>query len=354
MPPKGRLRPPHMRNVEPPKIFPKPPSMSRAGVFSSSSDDDHDISSPASVERSPPTQPPVEEAEILTSVAPGWAHAGVQVPTMDSYAIAPSVAAPAPFVFGNSPSYPSLTSLEADAASAMFDSMFLGPGRGYDQRLAYQHHAGQTQQVRHSMYGAMDEIQQDFNESPLMLTSQSQQVPVASHSSEHMMSWQTEINGFDSAYNRFYPTYTPLALEENSAYSLPYGANFRASAPPAMTQFEAGAWDTEPNGNMRGAPVSFISQHTPSSSGNMRGVPVSFTQQTPSSIVVPVNNQMIGHAWRGYNGTGMPGPSNDHLPAPTLFRHSQELQQSPVNASSGPSASLAHEPPRKRRRVTLQ
>ncbi|KAG9569382.1 hypothetical protein KCU71_g598, partial [Aureobasidium melanogenum] len=335
MPPKGRLRSPHMRNVEPPKIFPKPPSMSRAGVFSSSSDDDHDISSPASVERSPPTQPPVEEAELLTSVAPGWAHAGVRVSTMDSYAIAPSVAAPAPFVFGNSPSYPSLTSLEADAASAMFDSMFLGQGRGYDQGLAYQHHAGQTQQVRHSIYGAMDGIQQDFNESPLMLTSQSQQVPVASHSFEHMMSWQTEINGFDSAYNRFYPTYTPLALEENSAYSQPHYADFRASAPPAMTQSEAGAWDTE-------------------SSGNMRAAPVSFTQQTPSSTAVPVNNQAIVVAWSGYSGTGMPGPGNDHLPVPTLFRHSQELQQSPVNVSSGPSASVAREPPRKRRRVTLQ
>ncbi|KAG9513836.1 hypothetical protein KCV07_g8544, partial [Aureobasidium melanogenum] len=354
MPPKGRLRPPHMRDVEPPKIDPKPPSMSRAGVFSSSSDDDHGISPPASVERSPPMQPPVQEAELPTLVAPGWAHAGVRVPTMNSYAIAPSVVAPAPFVFGNSPSYPSLTSLEADAASAMFDSMFLGQGRGYDQGLAYQHHAGQTQQVRHSMYGAMDEIQQDFNESPLMLTSQSQQVPVASHSSEHMMSWQTEINGFDSAYNRFYPPYTPLALEENSAYSQPHYADFRASAPPAMTQSEAGAWDTESSGNMRGAPVSFISQYTSIPSGNMRAAPVSFTQQTPSSTAVPVNNKAIVVAWSGYSGTGMPGPGNDHLPAPTLFRHSQELQQSPVNVSFEPSASLMHEPPRKRRRVTLQ
>ncbi|KAG9528334.1 hypothetical protein KCU93_g4463, partial [Aureobasidium melanogenum] len=351
MPPKGPPRSPHMRHVDPPMIAPKPPFMSRAGVFDSSSSHDNDDSSPTSIEENSPTQPLPEEAEFSTSVAPGWAHAGVRVPTMDSYAIAPSVAAPALFVFGNTPSYPSLTSLEADAASAMFDSMVLGQGLGYDQRLAYQQ---VDMQVRHRMYGAVDEIQQDFNESPLMPTSRSQQVPAASHSSEHMMSWQTEFNGYDSAYNRLFPTYTPLALEENSAYSQPYGANFRASAPPAVTQFEAGAWDTEPSGNMRGAPVLSVSQHTPSSSGNMRGAPVSFTQQTPSSIAVPVNNQMIGHAWRGYSGTGMPGNSNDHLPVPTLFRHSQELQQSPVNASSGPSASVAREPPRKRRRVTLQ
>ncbi|KAG9713051.1 hypothetical protein KCU73_g16646, partial [Aureobasidium melanogenum] len=165
-------------------------------------------------------------------------------------------------------------------------------------------------QARHRMYGAMDGIQQDFNESPLMPTSRSQQVPVASHSSEHMMSWQTEFNGYDSAYNRFDPTWTPLALEENRAYSQPYDADFRASAPPAMTQSEAGAWNTEPSGNMRGAPVSFISQHTPISSGNMRAAPVSFTQQTPSSTAVPVNNQAIVVAWSGYSGTGMPGPGN--------------------------------------------
>ncbi|KAH0023442.1 hypothetical protein KCU78_g5415, partial [Aureobasidium melanogenum] len=339
-----------MRDVEPPKIAPKPPFMSRAGVFDSSSHD-NDISPPTSIEENSPTQPPPEEAEFSTSVAPGWAHAGVRVPKMDSYAIAPSVAAPAPFVFGNSPSYPSLTSLEDDAASAMFDSMFLGQGLGSDQRLAYQQVG---MQVRHSMYGAVDEIQQDFNESPLMPTSRSQQVPVANHSSEHMMSWQTEFNGYDGAYNRFYPTYTPPALEENSAYSQPYGANFRASAPPATTQFEAGAWDTEPSGNMREAPVSFISQQTPISSGNMRAAPASFIQQTPSSTAGPVNNQAIVVAWSGYSGTGMPGPGNDHLPAPTLFRHSQELQQSPVNVSFEPSASLMHEPPRKRRRVTLQ
>ncbi|KAG9668972.1 hypothetical protein KCU99_g7022, partial [Aureobasidium melanogenum] len=333
MPPKRPPRPAHMRDVEPPKIAPKPPFMSRAGVFDSSSSHDNDTSPPTSIEENSPTQPPPEEAEFSTSVAPGWAHAGVRVPTMDSHAITPSVAAPALFVFGDTPSYPSLTSLEADAASAMFDSMVLGQGRGYDQRLAYQQ---VDMQVRHRMYGAMDGIQQDFNESPLMPTSRSQQVPVASHSSEHMMSWQTEFNGYDSAYNRFDPTWTPLALEENRAYSQPHDADFRASAPPAMTQPEAGAWNTEPSGNMRGAPMSFISQ------------------QTPSSTVVPVNNQAIVVAWSGYSGTGMPGPGNDHLPAPTLFRHSQELQQSPVNVSFEPSASLMHEPPRKRRRVTLQ
>ncbi|KAG9658529.1 hypothetical protein KCU95_g1409, partial [Aureobasidium melanogenum] len=354
MPPKGPLRKPHMHQVQPPKIVPKPPSMSRAGVFKSSSSDGNDISPPTSIEKKSPTQPPSEEAELSTSVAPGWAHAGVRVPTMSSYAPAPSVAAPAPFLTRNPPSYTSLTSLEVDAASAMFDSIILDQGLGYNQRLAYEQ---VDMQANYIMYGAVDEKQQDFNEPSLMPTPRSQQLPAANHSSEHMISWQTETDGYDSAHTQSYPTYTPLALEENSAYSQPYAVDFLGSAPPAMTQSEAGAWDTGPSGNMRGAPVSFtFTQQTPSSNGNMRGAPASFTftQQTPSSITVPVNNQVTGDAWRGYSGTGMPGPSNDHLPVPTPLRHSQELQQSPVKAGSEPSASHAHEPPRKRRRVTLQ
>lgn len=334
MPPKGPLRKPHMHQVQLPKIVPKPPSMSRAGVFKSSSSDDNDISPPTSVEKNSPAQTPAEEAELSTSVAPGWAYAGVRVSTIESYAPAPSVAAPAPFVLGRSPSYPSLTSLEADAASPMFDSMFWDQRLGYNQRLAYEQVDMQANSI---IYEAVDEIQQDFNEPSLMPTPRSHQVPAVSHGSEHMVSWQTETDGYDSAYNRSYPTYTPLALEENSAYSQPYAVDFPGSAPPAMIQSEAGAWDTEPSGNMRGAPVS-----------------LTFTQQTPSPIAVPVNNQVTGDAWRGYSGTGMPGPSNDHLPVPTPLRHNQELQQFPVKAGSEPSASHAHEPPRKRRRVTLQ
>ncbi|KAG9649631.1 hypothetical protein KCU64_g9365, partial [Aureobasidium melanogenum] len=170
-----------------------------------------------------------------------------------------------------------------------------------------------------------------------MPTSRWQQVPVASHSSEHMVSWQTDTYGYDTAYTRSYPTYTPLALEENSAYTQPLLAEPLGSAPPAMIQSQAEAWDTEPSGTTRGALVSFT-----------------FTQQTPSSIVVPVNNQVIGNAWRGYSGTGMPGSSNDRLQAFTPLRYSQELQQSPVNAGFEPSTSLEHERIRKRRRVTLQ
>ncbi|KAH0019996.1 hypothetical protein KCU78_g6598, partial [Aureobasidium melanogenum] len=333
MPPKGPPRKPLLYQKPLANILPKPSSMSRAGVFSSSSDDGHDISPPTSTERNSPTQPPSEEAELSTSVAPEWAHAGVRVPTMDSYAPAPAVPALAPFVFGNWPSYLSLTSLEVGAASPI-DSMFWDQRLGYDQRLAYEQ---VDMQAYYSMYGAVNEIQQDSSEPPLMSTPRSHQVPAASHSSEHMLSWQTGTDGYDSAYTRSCPTYTPLALEENSAYSQSHAVNSLGSAPPAMTQSEAGTWDTEPSGNMREAPVSFI-----------------FTQQTPSSIAVPINHRVTGDAWRGYSGTGMPGPSNDHLPVSTPLRHSQELQQSPVKAGSEPSTSLEHERPRKRRRVTLE
>ncbi|KAH0361034.1 hypothetical protein KCU65_g8983, partial [Aureobasidium melanogenum] len=321
MPPKYPPRKSLMHGKELAKIAEKPSRMSRAGVFAcfypfsddeedeEEDDDNHDISPPASTERRSPTQTPEgeEEAVTPTPVVPGWAHAGFQVPTMGSNAPAPPVAPPALLNNGYlPPSFPSMP-LGPDAASGSYNQMVWDQALGYYQRLAYERFEMQTSNI---MPGAVNDTQRPSTEPSLSSASTSHEVPADSNSPEDLLKRQTATDGYGSAYAQPRPAYTRLALGENSTYTQPLPAGsytFIGSAPLAMSQPHAWAWSTR-------------------SSGNVWEAPVSFAQQTPTSATMPVNNQLVN-----YYGSGMPGPSNNHLPAPTPLMHRQELQQSPLD-----------------------
>ncbi|KAG9942881.1 hypothetical protein KCU85_g9053, partial [Aureobasidium melanogenum] len=335
MPPKLPLRRPHLDKKELPEIAAKPSWMSRAGVFASFSfsddeeekddddDDDHDISSPAPVvERSPTRTTAREEEEAPTPVAPGWAHAGPQVPTMDSYAPGPSVSAPA--LFPGSSNFSSMP-LGPGAASESFDRVFWNQALEYDPMLAYEQFDMQASNI---VNGAANEIQQLSSEPPLISTSRPHQVPVDGLRPEQMRFWQIATHGYRSACPQPCPTHTFPAIGQNSPYARLLLADIDpviGSAPPAMSQPRAGTWNT-------------------GSSGNMWEAPMSFAQQASTSAAMPVNNQVVN-----YYGSDIAGPSNNHLPAPTPLMHRQELQQSPVVTGFEPPGSLAYERSRKRR-----
>lgn len=231
-----------------PKTAPKGFLISREGVFSKL------------IKKSSPKRPPARRAKRPRAGA--RAQAGGEAPATGINAPAPSVPAPTPtpFVAENPPLYLSSTSSGADTVSGM-----LAP----DSSLASE---PLDMQASYHMFGTVDALHQGPYEPPQMSASTSHQMPTGGFGFGPMF-LQTAEAQYDSAFIQPYPAYTPFGLGEDDARIHPYLAEpFPLyGSGPSTIQPQAGAWGTEPSGDMSGAPVSLA-------------------QQVPTSVITPVHS----------------------------------------------------------------